>query len=101
MTNLVVMPNHTKLLELSGRRLTSDQYEEDQVYTWDYVMEQRAKLAWMIRMQPNPLPWPAEGVDYTFEMNRVFEGSNFIDELTKSFNFKEFFRVDDRGEFCL
>ena len=36
---------------------------------------------------------------YTFEMNRVFEGSNFIDELTKSFNFKEFFRVDDRGEF--
>lgn len=101
-TNLVVTPNHTKLLELSGTPFNIlDQYEEDQVYTWDYVMEQRAKLAWTTDYpdEPNPYDGLPKVSMYTFEMNRVFEGSNFIDELTKSFNFKEFFRVDDRGEF--
>lgn len=101
-TNLVVTPNHTKLLELSGTPFNIlDQYEEDQVYTWDYVMEQRAKLAWTTDYpdEPNPYDGLPKLSMYTFEMNRVFEGSNFIDELTKSFNFKEFFRVDDRGEF--
>lgn len=101
-TNLVVTPNHTKLLELSGTPFNIlDQYEEDQVYTWDYVMEQRAKLAWTTDYpdEPNPYDGLPKVSMYTFEMNRVFEGSNFIDELTKSFNFKEFFRVDDQGEF--
>lgn len=101
-TKLVVTPNHTKLLELSGTPFNIlDQYEEDQVYTWDYVMEQRAKLAWTTDYpdEPNPYDGLPKVSMYTFEMNRVFAGGSFIDELTKSFNFKEFFRVDDQGEF--
>lgn len=101
-TKLVVTPNHTKLLELSGTPFNIlDQYEEDQVYTWDYVMEQRAKLAWTTDYpdEPNPYDGLPKVSMYTFEMNRVFAGGSFIDELTKSFNFKEFFRVDDQDEF--
>lgn len=101
-TNLVVTPDHTKLLELSGTPFNIlDQYEEDQVFTWDYVMEQKAKLDWETDYpgERNPYEGLPKVSMYTFEMNRVFEGSNFIDELTKSFNFKEFFRVDDQGEF--
>ncbi|MEE6684982.1 DEAD/DEAH box helicase family protein, partial [Limosilactobacillus fermentum] len=101
-TNLVVTPDHTKLLELSGTPFNIlDQYEEDQVFTWDYVMEQKAKLDWETDYpgERNPYEGLPKVSMYTFEMNRVFEGSKFIDELTKSFNFKEFFRVDDQGEF--
>lgn len=101
-TNLVVTPDHTKLLELSGTPFNIlDQYEEDQVFTWDYVMEQKAKLDWETDYpgERNPYEGLPKVSMYTFEMNRVFEGSNFIDKLTKSFNFKEFFRVDDQGEF--
>ena len=37
----------TKVLALSGTPFNIlDQYEEDSVYTWDYVMEQRRKAEW-------------------------------------------------------
>ncbi len=101
-TNLVVTPDHTKLLELSGTPFNIlDQYEEDQVFTWDYVMEQQAKMDWETNHPDEDDPY--DGLPkvsmFTFEMNRIFEGSSFIDDLTKAFNFKEFFRVNDQGEF--
>ena len=44
-----VIKDKTKLLELSGTPFNLlDQYEDEQVYTWDYVMEQRAKLEWKL-----------------------------------------------------
>ena len=48
---------HTKILELSGTPFNLlDQFEPEQVYTWDYVMEQQAKLKWDLENpeQPNP-----------------------------------------------
>lgn len=101
-TDEVVTEGHTKLLELSGTPFNIlDQYDEDQVYTWDYVMEQQAKHDWSINHpnEPNPYASLPEVSMYTFEMSRDFKEAQFMNEDKQSFNFKEFFRVDEQGKF--
>ena len=88
---------NTKILELSGTPFNlMDKYDDDNVFTWDYTMEQEAKQNWEID-RPNE-PNPYEGLPkvsmYTFE---VPNSQNYLDDA-KSFNFKEFFRVDENGE---
>lgn len=93
-----VSHDKTKLLTLSGTPFNLlDSYDDEQVYTWDYVMEQTAKTKWSIENpdQPNPYESLPKVSMYTFEMKNKAE---YADE-TKSFNFKEFFRVDDSGKF--
>lgn len=93
----MVKENHTKILELSGTPFNIlDQFDPEQVYTWDYVMEQQAKLKWDLENpdQPNPYEQLPEVLMYTFEMKHK---EKFTDE-NKAFNFREFFRVDDKGE---
>lgn len=95
MTSLV--KEKTKILELSGTPFNLlDQFEEGQVYTWDYVMEQQAKLRWEYEKpdQKNPYEQLPEVQMYTFEMRNK---EKFSDE-NKSFNFREFFKVDEQGE---
>ncbi|RZI48557.1 Eco57I restriction-modification methylase domain-containing protein [Lactococcus kimchii] len=92
-----VQKDNTKMLELSGTPFNLlDQYDESQVYTWDYTMEQTAKLKWSLENPEKPNPY--EGLPkvsmYTFEMRNK---ERFADE-SKAFNFREFFRVDDNGE---
>ncbi len=101
-TDEVVTEDHTKLLELSGTPFNIlDQYDEDQVYTWDYVMEQQAKHDWNINHpdEPNPYAGLPEVSMYTFEMSRDFKEAQFMNDDKQSFNFKEFFRVDKQGKF--
>lgn len=89
--------DHTKILELSGTPFNLlDQFDEDQVYTWDYVMEQTAKEKWNLEHpdRPNPYETLPKVSMYTFEMKHR---ERFADE-SKSFNFREFFRVDDKGK---
>lgn len=92
-----LVKDHTKILELSGTPFNLiDQFDEEQVYTWDYVMEQTAKKKWSLEHpdEPNPYePLPKVSM-YTFEMKHK---ERFADE-SKSFNFREFFRVDDNGQ---
>lgn len=86
----------TKLLELSGTPFNLlDQFDDDQVYTWDYTMEQQAKTKWKYEHpdQPNPYDALPQVLMYTFEMKNK---AKFMDE-SKSFNFREFFRTDDDG----
>ena len=67
----LVKDGHTKILELSGTPFNLlDQFEPEQVYTWDYVMEQQAKLKWDLEdpEQPNPYEQLPEVQMYTFEM---------------------------------
>lgn len=93
----LVKEGHTKILELSGTPFNLlDQFAPEQVYTWDYVMEQQAKLKWDLENPklPNPYEQLPEVQMYTFEMKHK---EKFIDE-NKAFNFREFFRVDDEGE---
>ena len=93
----LVKEGHTKILELSGTPFNLlDQFAPEQVYTWDYVMEQQAKLKWDLENPdlPNPYEQLPEVLMYTFEMKHK---EKFTDE-NKAFNFREFFRVDDKGE---
>ena len=42
-----LVKDDTKVLRLSGTPFNLlDDFKEDEIYTWDYVMEQRAKQEW-------------------------------------------------------
>lgn len=84
----------TKILELSGTPFNLlDKYDEDNVFTWDYTMEQEAKYNWDKEHpnEPNPYASLPKVSMYTFDIAKSF---NYVDE-TKAFNFKEFFRSVD------
>lgn len=101
-TKKVVTKGHTKLLELSGTPFNLlDQYEDDQVFTWDYVMEQKAKYDWFKNhpKEDNPYAGLPKVKMFTFEMNKEFGDFQFMGDGKRSFNFKEFFRVTPEGDF--
>ena len=92
----------TKFLELSGTPFNLlDKYEKEQVYTWDYVMEQKAKKYWAENYPEKANPY--EGLPkvnmFTFDISEDFKRVNFQDIYDKSFNFNEFFRTNDTGNF--
>lgn len=97
-----VVKEETKLLELSGTPFNiMDQYDEEQVFTWDYVMEQQAKKRWSVDYPKERNPYeglPAVSM-YTFEMKRNFKDESFLATEGKAFNFKEFFRINEDGQF--
>lgn len=85
---------NTKILELSGTPFNLfDKYDEDNVFTWDYTMEQEAKSRWSEEHpnEPNPYDGLPKVSMYTFDIGKTF---NYLDE-TKAFNFKEFFRSEN------
>lgn len=90
---------NTKVLNLSGTPFNLlDHYKEEEIYTWDYVMEQRAKVEWdeIHFGDPNPYASLPKLNIFTFDLGKLLNG--YIDEEV-AFNFKEFFRVDEAGNF--
>ena len=89
----------TKILRLSGTPFNLlDDFKEDEIYTWDYVMEQRAKASWDELHFGDPNPYaslPTMNI-YTYDLGRLL--NEFVDEDV-AFNFREFFRVNDSGTF--
>lgn len=83
-----------KVLELSGTpfNLLSD-YELEEIYTWDYVMEQEAKQNWIKNNfgDSNPYEELPEMNIFTYNLNEYF--SKYEDVIDKAFNFREFFRT--------
>lgn len=94
-----LVKENTKLLQLSGTPFNLlDEYGEDEIYTWDYVMEQKAKAEWDITHKGDPNPYsvlPRLNI-YTFDLGKLVK--NFSDN-DLAFNFHEFFRCDDEGNF--
>ena len=85
---------NTKFLYLSGTPFNiQDKFNEDDVYTWDYVMEQQAKDAWdkIHPLESNPYADLPRLNIYTYDLNEDIK--NYFDISDKAFNFKEFFRV--------
>ena len=97
MTELV--KSNTKVLRLSGTPFNLlDEFKEDEIYTWDYVMEQQAKASWDNLHFGDPNPYaslPTMNI-YTYDLGRLLH--EFIDEDV-AFNFREFFRVNDEETF--
>lgn len=89
----------TKVLRLSGTPFNLlDDFKEDEIYTWDYVMEQRAKAEWDLTHPGDHNPYaglPRLNI-YTYDLGRLL--NQYVDEDI-AFNFREFFRTNDNGEF--
>lgn len=89
----------TKTLQLSGTPFNLlDNYDEGQIYTWDYVMEQEAKLKWSIDHEGDSNPYSSlpEMKMFVYELGNLIQNDLFVDYENKAFNFAEFFRVDDQ-----
>ena len=84
----------THVLNLSGTPFNLlEDYSEDEIYTWDYVMEQKAKEEWDINHFGDPNPYaglPRLNI-FTFDLGKALSGFEDIED--SAFNFKEFFRT--------
>ena len=89
----------TKVLQLSGTPFNLfDDYSEDEIFTWDYVMEQKAKQAWDVDNPYEPNPYaslPAINI-YTYNLGTLM--SEYMED-EKAFNFREFFRTKEDDTF--
>ena len=92
--NELIKPQ-TKVLRLSGTPFNLlDDYSEEEIFTWDYVMEQRAKAEWDLTHMGDPNPYeslPAINI-YTYDLGNLM--SEYVED-EKAFNFREFFRTKD------
>ena len=83
----------TKVLQLSGTPFNLfDDYSEEEIFTWDYVMEQKAKQSWTTDNPYEPNPYaslPAINI-YTYDLGTLM--SEYVED-EKAFNFREFFRT--------
>lgn len=89
----------TKVLNLSGTPFNLlDNYKEEEIFTWDYVMEQRAKETWNSEHfgDHNPYACLPKLHILTYHLGELFR--NYADE-TLAFNFREFFRTTEDGSF--
>ena len=92
-----LVKSNTKVLRLSGTPFNLlDDYSEEEIFTWDYVMEQRAKAEWDEIHMGDPNPYeslPAINI-YTYDLGTLM--SEYVED-EKAFNFREFFRTNDDG----
>lgn len=88
------LSDNPKILRLSGTPFNLlDKFNEDEIYTWDYVMEQRAKLEWNTAHfgDPNPYATLPELQIFTYNLDKLIPG--YMDVEDSAFNFREFFRT--------
>lgn len=88
------LSDNPKILRLSGTPFNLlDKFNEDEIYTWDYVMEQRAKLEWNMAHFGDPNPYAAlpELQIFTYNLDKLIPG--YMDVEDSAFNFREFFRT--------
>ena len=90
----------TKVLALSGTPFNLlSQYSENNVYTWDYVMEQKKKVEWdsLHHGDHNPYADLPKMHIYTYDLGEKLKKYVSDEYGTKAFNFREFFRVWYKG----
>ena len=85
-----------KVLQLSGTPYNLlNQYEDDNVYSWDYVMEQQRKREWDEKHpgDHNPYADLPELRICTFDLRKKMQTSYRYEDENIAFNFREFFRT--------
>ena len=85
----------TKFLALSGTPFNILKEFDDNIYTWDYVMEQQHKAQWdeLHFGDSNPYDELPELKIYTYDLGKILTDKNYVELEDKAFNFREFFRV--------
>lgn len=91
---------NTKILALSGTPYNMMlHYNEDNIYTWDYVMEQKKKKEWDLIHFGDHNPYadlPTMHI-YTYDLGEQLPKYVSDEYGSKAFNFREFFRVWYKG----
>lgn len=84
-----------KVLSLSGTPYNIIEKYDDDVYSWDYVMEQRRKREWdtLYPGVPNPYADLPELRILTFDLRDNLPDSYRYETEEMAFNFREFFRT--------
>ena len=89
-----VVKENTRVLHLSGTPFNlRDDFHENEIFTWDYVMEQSAKLNWEKEHPGDPNPYavlPKLNI-FTYDLDRLIPGFQAVED--SAFNFREFFRT--------
>lgn len=83
-----------KMLELSGTPFNLlDSFKQGEIYTWDYIMEQRAKQEWPLKHfgDSNPYEELPQLEIFTYDLDKSIPG--YLDVADGAFNFREFFRT--------
>ena len=96
-----LVKEHTKFLALSGTPFNILGDYEENIFTWDYIMEQRAKAEWNINNFGDSNPYdelPKLNI-YTYNLGEVLRNSAYVELEDKAFNFREFFRANKSGKF--
>lgn len=85
----------TKFLALSGTPFNILKDFDDNIYTWDYVMEQQCKAQWdeLHFGDSNPYDELPELKIYTYDLGKILTDKSYVELEDKAFNFREFFRV--------
>ena len=85
---------NAKVLHLSGTPFNiMNDFDDKEIYTWDYVMEQSAKADWITNRFGDTNPYdglPRLNI-FTYNLNKTITG--YEDFEDKAFNFREFFRT--------
>ena len=103
LANEIISPiqrDFTLMLSGTPFNLLED-YKEDEIYSWDYTAEQELKARWddLYPGEPNPYYKLPKLSILIYDLNKYIPNTQFKDLYDKAFNFKEFFRTDDTGEF--
>lgn len=88
------LSNKPKILRLSGTPFNLlDKFKEEEIFTWDYVMEQREKADWYKNHfgDSNPYASLPELQIFTYNLDKLIPG--YIDVEDGAFNFREYFRT--------
>ena len=92
--------DHTKVLALSGTPFNLlNQFSEDNVYTWDYVMEQKKKTEWDLTHHGDHNPYadlPKMHI-FTYDLGEKLKKYLSDEYDPKAFNVREFVRVWYKG----
>ena len=85
----------TKFLALSGTPFNILNDYDENIYTWDYVMEQQQKKEWDKAHfgDSNPYDELPELKIYTYDLGKIISDRRYVELEDKAFNFREFFRV--------
>ena len=85
----------TKFLALSGTPFNILGNYENNVYTWDYTMEQQRKAEWDMQHfgDSNPYDELPEMRIYTYDLGNLMKSTAYVELEDKAFNFREFFRT--------
>lgn len=86
---------NTKFLALSGTPFNILNDYDENIYTWDYVMEQQHKKEWDEAHfgDSNPYDELPELKIYTYDLGKIISDRRYVELEDKAFNFHEFFRV--------